>query len=161
MSACSAPWFVLCVVGARRHRPGGVDAPREDHEQDAGRTCTGPHDERDPADGLGARPRDAALQRGDAEEGRGGHVIARERQEVHGGQCGLLAGKTRRCPLQTRLPLLGGHFGRVLQSVVNRLCVFLGVQFYRKISALHTSVKLAREPQTGLPLAAGSVDLRK
>ena len=91
----------------------------------------------------------------------------RERRDLRGHlhrlvhQLVLGKGKTRRCPLQTRFPILGGHFGRVLQSVVNRLCVFLDVPFYRKISALHISAKLAREPQTGLPLAAGSVDLRK
>ena len=73
----------------------------------------------------------------------------------------LIDGGPRRCPLQTRFPILRGHFGRVLQSVVNRLCVFLDVQFYREISALHISAKSAREPQTGMPLAAGSVDLRK
>ena len=51
--------------------------------------------------------------------------------------------------------------GRVLEYAINSLCVFLGVHSYRKVYALHISAKLAREPQTGLPLAAGFVDLRK
>ena len=51
--------------------------------------------------------------------------------------------------------------GRVLKLVEHSACACLGVSFYRKISALFIRAKLATEPQTGLPLAAGFVDLRK
>ena len=51
--------------------------------------------------------------------------------------------------------------GRVLKLVEHSACACLGVSFYRKISTLFISAKLATEPQTGLPLAAGFVDLRK